>query len=204
MDSERTVTFFKRGDLLYREGMYPSGLICLNKGKVMVTKKDAFDNQVVINLQKEVSFVGIADFITGKPYQSDCYALEDCTVCMIKRDHVYELMNENKFFLKNVLEEIANQFHQSNLRLLNHSKKHMQSRLADALYTLYEVFGLREDGLTLNVYMKRKDIASLSNMNVSNVIRHLAALQKEGVVEIVNKDILINDLNRLKALKDTL
>ena len=84
LDDRRTVTFFKRGELLYREGMYPSGLICLNKGKVMVTKKDQFDNQVVINLQKEVSFVGIADFVTGKPYQSDCYALEDCTVCMIK------------------------------------------------------------------------------------------------------------------------
>ena len=202
LDSKRTVTFFKQGDLLFREGLYPSGLLCLNKGKVMVAKKDAYENKVVIGLQKEVSFLGIADFITGKPYQSDCYALEDCTECMIKRNHVHKMMNDNKFFMKNVLEEIATQFHQSNLRLLNHSKKHMQSRLADALYFLYDVFGMKEDGVTLDVYLKRKDLASLSNMNVSNVIRHLATLHKEGVIATSNKSIAITNLSRLEGIKN--
>lgn len=203
LDDHRTTTHFKAGELLYREGMYPSGLICLNKGKVMVTKKDAYDNRVVLNLQKEVSFVGIADFMSGKPYQSDCYALEDSRVCMIQREQVLKMMNENKFFVKNIIEEISDQYHQSNERLLSLTKKHMPSRIADALCTLHETFGMKKDGCTLNVYMKRKDLAILSNMNVANVIRHLSTFNDEGIVALNNKDIIIKDLPKLLKIRVT-
>ena len=200
LNDERIVIDYKKGDLLYKEGMLPYGLLCLNLGQVMVTKKDQYGNLIIINLQKGVSFIGIADFISGGPYQSDCHALSDCKVCIIKKENVNILMSENKFFVKNVLSEISDQFHQANNRMLALTKKYMPARLADALCLLYDIFGTKEDELTLNVYLKRKELASLSNMNESNVIRHLSTFKEEGHIDLIKKDILIKDIEKLQSL----
>lgn len=204
LDEGRSTLKYKKGELIFREGMLPSGLICLNKGKVMVTQKDQYENKVVIQLQKGVSFLGIADFFSDTPYQTDGMALEDCTVCMIRRDKVQELMAINRFYVKNILDEISNQLRQANKRLLSLTKKHMYARLADALLLIHEVFGVKEDGRTLNVYMKRKDMAILSNMNVANVIRHLSTFQREGIVNIDQKDVQIIDLDKLVKMSNHL
>lgn len=204
LDEGRSTMKYQKGELIFREGMLPSGLICLNKGKVMVTQKDKYENKVVIQLQKQVSFLGIADFFTDTPYQTDGVALDDCTVCMIRRDKVQELMSNNRFFVKNIMDEISNQLRQANERLLSLTKKHMYARLADALLLLYNVFGVKEDGSTLDVYMRRKDIAILSNMNVANVIRHLSTFQREGIINIDQKDLQIIDHNKLVKMRNHL
>jgi len=202
LDNDRSVMNYKRGDLVFREGTFPSGLFCLRNGKVMVTKKDQYNNEVVINLHKEVSFLGISDLFSGGPYTTDCYALTDCQICMIRKDHVNELLDSNKSFSRNVLQEMAAHYHQSNKRMLNLTKKYMRARVADALHFLKETYGLKEDGKTLDVYFKRKHLALLSNMNISNAIRNLSSLQKDGIIKIINKDIAIEDMERLLTIKD--
>ncbi len=202
LDGDRNVMNYSRGDLVYREGTFPSGLFCLRNGKVMITKKDQYNNEVVINLHKEVSFLGISDLFANTPYSTDCYALTDCQICMIRKDHVNDLLDNNKAFARNVLKEIADHYHQSNKRMLNLTKKYMRARVADALFLLKEVFGLKDDGKTLDVYLKRKHFALLSNMNISNAIRNLSSLQKDGIIQIANKNISIEDMPKLIAIKD--
>ena len=202
LDEERNVMNYKNGELVFREGTFPSGLFCLRKGNVMITKKDQYNNEVVISLHKEVSFLGIADLFSEGPYTSDCYALSDCQICMIKKEQVFNLMDQNKSFSKNILKEVAGHYHQSNERMLNLTKKYMRARIADALYFLVETFGVKEDGKTLNIYLKRKHLGLLSNMNISNAIRNLSSLQKDGIITIDHKEIIIEDMDRLLTIKD--
>ena len=202
LDIDRNVMNYRKGDLVFREGTFPSGLFCLRQGKVMITKKDQYNNEVVINLHKEISFLGIADLFSEGPYTTDCYALTDCQICMIKKEHVNDLIDKNKAFAKNVLKEVADHYHQSNERMLNLTKKYMRARIADALHFLAQTFGLKPDGKTLNIYLKRKHLGLLSNMNISNAIRNLSSLQKDGIITIHNKEIVIEDMDKLIFIKD--
>jgi len=196
IDNNRSKIFFSKGEYIFKEGFFPTGLFCLNKGKVMITKTDDFGNSIIANLHKEVTFIGIADYISQIPYQSKCIALEDSSVCLIKHESVQKFINDNRTFSNRLLATMASQFHQSNKRLLIATKKQMSSRLADALLELDEVFGSTKYG-HLDIYLKRSELALLGNMSEANAIRHLSSFQKSGIIKlegkkikIINKDLL--------------
>ena len=197
LEEEKTKIRFKRGEYIYKEGFYPSGLFCLKKGKVMITKSDNIGNVIVINLHKEVTFLGTAEFIARQAYQTDCLAIDDVEVCLIKKERIEAFMSRQKLFSTRLLTEIANQYFQANQRMLNATKKHMTARLADALLELYRVFGVDSRGY-LDVYLKRAELAIMSNMSVANAIRHLSGFQKEKLITIHKKMVRIDDIDGLK------
>jgi len=162
----------------------------------MATKSDNIGNTIVVNLHKEVAFIGISDYISQKAYETECIALNDVEVCFIKRENIDKFISENKVFTNRLLKEIASQYNQANNRLLSATKKHMSARLADALIELYRVFGEDQWG-NLDVYLKRSELALLSNMSVSNAIRHLSDFQKMKLVHLDRKEIKILDHGQL-------
>ncbi len=197
IDSNKSKIIFKKGEYIFKEGLFPSGLFCLNQGKVMVTKSDDFGNSIIINLHKEVTFLGIADYIAQIPYQSNCIALDDTKVCILRNEDVQGFISNNRTFSNRLLSTLSSQFHRSNKRLLIATKKQMSSRLADALLELDEVFGTNSSGY-LDVYLKRSDLALLGNMSEANAIRHLSSFGKNGIIRIHRKQIEILDKKRLQ------
>ena len=190
VDGNRMQISFNKGEYIFREGLFPSGLFCLRKGKVMVVKSDKYGNSIIVNLHKEVTFLGIAEYMTQLPYQTKCIALEDSMACLIKDESIRKLISENKTFNHRLLETLSSQYLQSNNRLIAITKKQMSARLADALLELHDVFGDNKSG-HIDVYLKRSDLALLCNMSESNTIRYLSAFQKSGILELQGKKIKI-------------
>ena len=193
LDENRSNFSFKRDDFIFKEGMYPSGLFCLSKGKVMITKTDAHGNAIVLNLHKGVTFVGITDYLSNLPYQTNCIALGDVECCLLKYENINRFIETNQAFAKRLLTAISLQNQQTNSRMLAITKKNMNARMADALIELENVFGVDNDGF-IDVYLKRNELAQLSNMNMSNAIRHISALQESKIIEINGKRIKILDI----------
>ena len=196
IDGNRMQISFDKGEYLFREGLFPSGLFCLNKGKVMVVKSDNFGNSIIINLHKEVTFLGIAEYMAQLPYQTKCIALEDTKACLIKDESIRRLILQNKTFNQRLLSTLSSQYLQSNNRLIAITKKQMSSRLADALLELVEVFGVSQSG-HIDVYLKRSDLAHLCNMSESNTIRYLSSFQKSGIIALEGKKVKILHKNML-------
>lgn len=201
LDESRIVTTYKKGAIIFRENTFPGGLFCLNSGKVMITVSDSNGNTIVTNLIKDVNFIGVAEYLSGMPYQSTCTALTDLNLCMIKSKAVEDLISNNASFSRRLLTNLAKDYHQSSKRLLEITKKNMNARLAGTLLELIEIFGL-DHGNNIDVYLKRSEIAQICNMNETNVIRHLSALDKIGAIKlqgkkitILNKDVLVKEQN---------
>lgn len=196
LDENRIVTTYKKGAIIFRENTFPGGLFCLNSGKVMITVSDSEGNSIVTNLIKEVNFIGIAEYLSNQPYQSTCIALTDINLCMIKPTAVEEMIANNPSFSRRLLTTIARDYHQSSKRLLEITKKNMNARLAGTILELIDTFGTDKEN-NIDVYLKRSEIAQICNMNETNVIRHLSALDTLGAIklngkkiEILNKEIL--------------
>ena len=190
LDEERIEGTYRKGEIIFKENTFPSGLFCLNSGKVMITVSDENGNRIVTNLLQEVNFLGISDFLSGLPYQSSCIALSDVKVCMIKSKAVEELLSNNPTFSRNLITNLARDYNQSCKRLLDITKKNMNVRLASALLQLIDVFGTDEHD-NIDVYLKRSEISQICNMNETNVIRHLSLLSKMGAIQTNGKKIRV-------------
>jgi CRP-like cAMP-binding protein len=79
--------------------------------------------------------------------------------------------------------------------LLN--KKNVRGRIAEILFHLSQNI---YQSLDFELGFTRHELGNLANTSTETVIRIFSELKKEGIINIVNKGIKINDLNRLKKI----
>ena len=77
----------------------------------------------------------------------------------------------------------------------------VKNRVARAILTNYTVFGAdKKDATKLSYTISRKDYASKAGTTYETVIRVLSDLNKEKIIALDGKSIIILDLTELKKL----
>ena len=136
----------------------------------------------------------------GSSYMASSVALEDSTICVVKKKIFYKVIEENRKLAFKIMKSLAMDLIKSDGRLVNLTQKHVRGRLAEALILINDIYGTNSSTGNLNVSLKRSDLAGLSNMATPNAIRVLSSFQKEKLVDINRHDIKITDLNVLKEI----
>jgi CRP/FNR family transcriptional regulator, polysaccharide utilization system transcription regulator len=198
LNKNRYVVSYKADETICKEGTKSLGLICLNKGKVKITKRGFNGTELIVALKKPVDFIGFRTLMSGSNYLSSIIAIEDVEVCVIDKTNFFKVIESNKQLAFKIINLFAQELNENDNRLLNHIHKHVRARMAEALLLIDEIYGMNSRGV-LAVSFRRSDLAALSNMTVSNVSRVLTSFSNENLIETNKRDIKINNL---KALKD--
>ncbi len=175
---------FKKGETIFNEGETPSGLVCLSQGKVKISRKGVSGKEQIVRLIKPWNLLGFQAYLAGNTYIASAKTLEQSTICLVKHECVNELIRTNAAFSAALLQQVARAFIFSDTRLLALTQKHIRARLADSLILLADMYGMCEDGQTINADLSREDLAKLSNMTASNATRTLTNFQKEGLIRL--------------------
>lgn len=198
LNKNRYVVSYKADETICKEGTKSLGLICLNKGKVKITKRGFNGTELIVALKKPVDFIGFRTLMSGSNYLSSIIAIEDVEVCVIDKTNFFKVIESNKQLAFKIINLFAQELNENDNRLLNHIHKHVRARMAEALLLIDEIYGMNSRGV-LAVSFRRSDLAALSNMTVSNVSRVLTSFSNENLIETNKRNIKINNL---KALKD--
>src|SRR5690606_20934358 len=83
MDKNRYAVEYKTGEIIFKEGNKPQGLLCLNKGKVKITRTGLSGNEQIVGLKKPVDFIGFEAFMGEYNYLTSATALEDVSICVV-------------------------------------------------------------------------------------------------------------------------
>ena len=201
-EKNRQCTGYKKGEIIYKEGDKPSGLICLCQGKVKVFKEGVGNRDQIIRMVSSVNFIGFRALFAEEHYIASAFAIEDCSLCYIEKPILEKLIKSNGKFALRIINILAKELGFSNERTLSLTQKHIRGRLAESLLVLVNTFDLEEDGKTIRVYLSREDLANLSNMTTSNAIRTLSTFAAEEVISINGRRISIENLNELKKISN--
>ena len=193
---------FKKGEIIYKEGEKPSGLISLSEGKAKIFKEGVGGRDQIIRMAKPVGFIGYRALFADENYTSSAVALEDCVVCVIDKESLFKVLNLNARLAMSIIKFMARELGFSNSRTVTLTQKHIRGRLAESLVFLLGTYGTEEDSVTIKVYLSREDVANLSNMTTSNAIRTLSAFASENVIAISGRKIKILDLKRLEKISE--
>ena len=193
-------TFYKKGDLIYREGEMPVGLHCLLTGKVKVFKEGIGGRQQIVRMAKPVGFIGYRAFFAEEIHIASAEALEDSIVCRIKTELIMEIVRTTPDLAMSIIRALATDLGFSHRRTVTLTQKHIRGRLAEALLVLKETYGYENDNCTLKICLTREDLANLSNMTTANAIRTLSNFASEGIVELDGKKIKIIAQDRLEEI----
>ncbi len=195
-------SYYKKGEIIYKEGDKPTGLICLSSGKVKVFKEGVGGREQIVRMAKTLGFIGYRALFAGDNYISSAVALEDSSICIIDKESIYKVLRSNGELGIRIIHELAEELGFSNTRTVSLTQKHIRGRLAESLLFLKDTYGLEDDGQTIKVYLSREDIANLSNMTTSNAIRTLSTFASEEVIAIDGRKIRIVNLPKLQRISE--
>ena len=132
-----------------------------------------------------------------KVYHYSAMALKDVEVLMIDKKSLRDLLKTNS--------EFGFRITSKNYRSENHlmeivaslSYKQMRGKLASALIYLSSETFIHEDVFT---YLTRQDIADFASISVESVIKFLKEFERERILQLSGKDILILDKEKLENI----
>ncbi|MFH2094406.1 MAG: Crp/Fnr family transcriptional regulator [Bacteroidota bacterium] len=195
-------SFYKKNDVIYKEGDKPCGLIILAEGKVKIFKEGIGGREQIVRMAKPVGFIGYRAMFAEENYIASAIAIEDSTVCIIEKATLVRILRGNTDFAQVIIKSLARELGFSNSRTVTLTQKHIRGRLAESLLFLKDTYGFEEDGKTIRIYLSREDIANLSNMTTSNAIRTLSTFANEGVIGIDGRKLSILDLHQLERISE--
>ncbi len=193
---------YRKGEIVYKEGDRPNGVLFLCKGKVKVFKEGVGGRYQIIRLNSPINFIGFRAIFAEDNYIASAVAIEDCSICIIEKKILVKLIKSNSELSLNIIKELATELGHSNERTISLTQKHIRGRLAESLLFLVETFGYEEDKKTIKVYLSREDLANLSNMTTSNAIRTLSAFAAENVIKVDGRRVSVSEFKQLRSISE--
>lgn len=193
----------KKGEVIFREGEHPKGLISLSRGKVKVFVEGVAGRDQIVRLARPVGFIGYRALFAEETHKATAVAIEDSIICIIDKKSLFNVMAENSKLTMSIIRAFATELGFTISRTVTLTQKHLRGRLAEALLCLKDTYGTEKDGATLKAHFNREDIANLASMTTSNAIRTLSSFAQEGIIELEGKLIRIADHEKLEFISRT-
>jgi len=191
---------YKKNEIIYCEGDEPRDMMCLLKGKVKIYIDGVGGRSQIIRMIKPVQYFAYRAAFAQEPYLTNASAFENSIVCIIPMMIVEELIYGNPDLSMFFIRQLSRDLGIADERTVNLTQKHIRGRIAESLLFLRDSYGVEEDGATINVYLSREDLASLSNMTTSNAIRTLSMFAAERIIAMNGRKIKIIDEELLRRV----
>ena len=193
---------FKKGETIFKEGMKPTGLICLNQGKLKIFKEGIGGKEQIIRFARPIQLIGFRAMFAEGNYMSSAVAIEDSRVCHIDKEKVFEVVHKDNELALKIIRRLAYELGDAKTRIVNLTQKHVRGRLAEALIILHDTYGDNLVDGYMDVSIGRNDLADLSNMTTSNASRTLSAFADEGLLMTQGRKIKILKLKDIARISE--
>ncbi len=197
IEKEKICSPYQKGEFIFRSGMPPQGIFCLNYGKIKIIKKENDGAEKILRLVRPGDPMGYRSILSEEMYSCSAVALEECGVCFIPKELFLSVINKDEPLTKEMIKLLGVNLREAETQIANIVKKSTLERTAEAILFIKETYGYHEDGKTINATLSRSDIANIVGTNTETVVRHISEFKKCQVISLNNKNIVIEDLPRL-------
>ena len=190
----KTQVLFRKGDNLTKQGAFASYVLFIISG--LAKQYIEGDNSRNYNLRiiKPGEFVGLSAVFTKSTFNYSSVAITDCQVFLVEKDAIAKVIKQNGLFgftmITRYFEQNANLF--DTLRTVIY--KQMNGRIAE---TLLYIDGFKNENPNIFQLLSRKDIADFAGISTESAVKLLKSFEKDGLIELNEKDIQVVNHNGL-------
>ena len=194
--ASKTQVLFRKGDSLTKQGTFASYILFVINGICKQYIEGYGSRSFNMRIVQPGEFVGLSAVFTKNIFNYSTVALTDCYAFLIEKDVIAKVIQKNGLFGLNIIKRYCEQ--NSNLfsTLQNVLYKQMNGRISE---TLLYLDSIRESHPDIFQLLSRKDIADFAAISTESAVKLLKNFEKEGLIELQDKDVIIRDK---KALED--
>jgi len=192
--ASKTQILFRKGDNLTKQGAFASYVLFIISGLVRQYIEGDSAKNYNLRIIRPGEFVGLSAVFTKNTFNYSSIALTDCQVFLVEKDAIAKVVKQNGLFgftmITRYCEQNSNLF--DTLRTVLY--KQMNGRIAGVL--LY-IDGFKEEYPTIFQLLSRKDIADFAGISTESAVKLLKSFEKDGLLELHEKDIVIEKRDEL-------
>jgi CRP/FNR family transcriptional regulator len=201
----RTVRkLFSTGELLFSEGEPCNGLHIIAQGKVRIFKTSMSGREQVLAVNVPGESVAELPVFDGGPFPASAVALEDAEIAFISRRDFQAYCMEHPEVALKVLQVVGARLRRLVSIIEELSFTTIRQRLISVLLRLAQSEGKKSSlGIEFQLPATHQELANQLGTVRELVSRNLMRLQAEGLLEVDARQIVVKDLEGLKALIET-
>lgn len=196
---------YKKKQVLYAEGNFPSAIYFIRRGQIKRFQTDAAGNQYITALSGAGDFAGYVALLQQKAYKESAEMLDDAEVVAVPKSDFFKLIDQNSdvatYFLRLLADDVA----EREKRLLKLAYQSVRQRVAEALLMVQQKFYPLTSPLIANqsvaMSLSRETWADLVGASTETVIRTLSDMRAEGLIDLTAGQITLLNMERLARLK---
>jgi len=186
--ASKTQVLFRKDDNLTKQGAFASYVLFIISGYAKQYLEGDGSRSYNLRIIKPGDFIGLSSVFSGNTFTYSSVAITDCQVFLIEKDAIAKVAKENGKFGFQIIKRYCEQ----NTNLLGTVRslmyKQMNGRLAE---TLLYIDSIKEDKEEIFMLLSRKDIADFAGISTESTVKLLKLFEKDGLLELHEKDIRI-------------
>ena len=188
---------FDKGETILKQGARSHQLVFLHRGVVKFVYQYRGEKNYIMTIISGPKLLGAANLFFKESNIFSLVAMETCEVCLIDSKAMISVAMKQAPYVLALAERTMEMFQASILNFISMAHNQVNGRLADILIYLWEEVYHRNPE---NFIVTRKELAEFAACSHENVITTLSRFNKEGIITLEGKRIIINDLNKLKEI----
>jgi len=194
LNAYKTRVQYLKGETIFKQGAFAPYVMYVVEGLVKVYLQTGIDKNMSISVASEGEFLAFSS-VFGEPVHTySAQAISNTQICMIEKESLKKILLDNpEFALKITSQNYQNERHLFEV-IKNISYKQMRGKLASALLYLGQ-----EEFLKQNIFefLTRQDIADFASISAESAIKFLKEFEKENIITLNGKNIIVDDAAQL-------
>lgn len=194
-----TCATYKKGTVVYKEGTRLNGFYCILSGIVKIYKIGINGKEQIIKFAKKGDIIGYRSLLSQEASCSAAKVIEEAVFGHVPYATILSLIESNWKFSMHMLQMMCGELRASNEYITNLAQKSLRGRLAETLLLLKTDFELDNQN-TLQISLKRIELADSVGAAPESVIRVLSELRHDKLIEMKGKKIKFLDIPALQRV----
>ena len=198
LTKNKTEQAYSKGEIIFREAAYPSGIFYIIDGKVKKYKVDKDGREQIIYVANQGEILGYHAILSDDRYPDSASALEKSRIAFIPREDFLITLQQSEVLSKRLLKTLSHEFAVLVNSISVFAQKSVRERLALQLIVLREKYKVNfQPGMQVEINISRDDLASIVGTARESVVRILTEFKEAGILKTKGRKIIVGDVNQL-------
>lgn len=189
LESQMIDKTFRKGQPIFLEGSYSSGIFYLKEGLVKKYKTDHAGKEHILSLCSTGELIGYSALLCNEPYPDSASAIETSKLGFIPNEVFLKATNESNELMLCLLSSLSHEFSVMVNSVMVFAHMTVRERLALTLLILSAKFRKKDKDDLVEIVLSREELANMVGTATETLVRILQEFKKEGIIEINAKKI---------------
>jgi CRP-like cAMP-binding protein len=183
---------YKKREILFRDGSYPTGIYYIEKGKVKKYKTDKDGKEQIIYLYREGELLGYHALISEEKFTDTTETMEESIISFIPKDDFLKVIQLSPVLSNRLLKCMSHEFGVLVNGLAVFAQRTVRERLALSLIILRDKYKKdNTENKPVELDLSRDDLAKFVGTARETLVRLLHDFKEDDLIEINGRKIIL-------------